>query len=98
MGMSPDETAQVICARPPSCRFFGNLKDSITGGPEVGFITERMLEDIVISLFLTVNIQLYFTACFLPRSAAHNTSVSSLVPTGLHVVDDELPALMYFTE
>lgn len=32
-GISPDDTEHVTCARPPSCRFFGKLNASITGGP-----------------------------------------------------------------
>lgn len=31
-GISPDETEHVTCARPPSCKFFGKLKGSMTGG------------------------------------------------------------------
>lgn len=34
IGISPDDTAQVTCARPPSCKFFGNLNGSITGGAD----------------------------------------------------------------
>lgn len=33
IGISPDETAQVTWALPPSCKFFGNENGSITGGP-----------------------------------------------------------------
>lgn len=32
IGISPDDTAHVTCARPPSCKFFGNANGSITGG------------------------------------------------------------------
>jgi len=68
----------------------------MTGGPEMQLVHCRYFCDIQLKLDeLTVDIQLHIPACFFTRSAAHNARVDALIPTGLYILNDKLPALMH---